>query len=160
MESFIHKCHLEAQTCGQTLGFGRAVGLCCCCSEVRRGLDGTTTTGNVGAGGGWLFLPVNILTVLCIKSVFWPLGPASGRFDVEDIEWHRTTSGALPPDQSLLPELLLLPIDPNSPAELDLYGGGDSDSKTVRLGGGLMHFWYISDSCNKILFHESTVCAT
>lgn len=150
----IHKCHLGGRTCGHTLGLGR---FCdcppCWWSEVRRGLVGTMTTGNVGAGGGWLlFLPVNIFTVLCIKSVFGPLGPASGRFDVDDIEWHRTTRGALPPDHSLLLLELLLPIDPSSPAELDLYGGGDSDSSTVRFGGGLMHFWYISDSW-KITVH-------
>lgn len=159
-----HKCHLRVRTCGQTLGFGLPGSCCCCCccgcvaeDSILLGLVGTITTGNEGAGGGWLFFPVNILTVLCKKSVFWPLELASDRFDVDDIEWHRTTNGALPPDQSLLPLVLLVlllllftppptPIEPSSPAELDRYGGGDSDSRTVRFGGGRMHFWHISDS--------------
>lgn len=78
---------------------------------------GTITAGSEGAGGCDR-LPVKIFTVRCRKSVFWVLAPASGRFTVEeeeDIEWHRTTKGPLPVDQSLLlPELLL-----RKPAELD-----------------------------------------
>ena len=121
---------------------------------------GTITTGNVCGGGVTtpalpFFPPVKILTVLCKKSVFCPLLPASGRLlDEEevddDIEWQRTTRGAPPPpDQSPPPPpllLLLLLDEPSRPAELDRYGGGDSDSSTVRFGGGRMHFWWISDS--------------
>lgn len=163
---------------------------CCWCSEILRGLVGTITTGGALVTAddddktpliGWpppppppflSLFPVKRLTVLCIKSVFWPAAAVaqptmpqpdeatlplpqplllllSWRFDVEDMEWHLTTrGGALPPDQSVLALELLLPlIDPRRPAELDLYGGGDSDSNTVRFGGGFMHFWYISASC-------------
>lgn len=174
------QCHLCLEACCQTFELGQQPNValfCCCCSGwwalgqlfscwqwlwlrcgcwsgVRRVRVGTITGGNVGAGDGWLFLPVNILTVFCIKSVFGLLDPAaSGRFiddaDDADIEWQRTTSGALPPDQSVLLPKLLPPMEPSRPAELDLYGGGDSDSKAVRFGGGLIHFWYISDSCNE-----------
>lgn len=129
-------------TCGQTPGGGLGR-----LGSVLRLLDvaGTTTTGNVGAGGGWwccVFLPVKILTVLCKKSVFWPV--AWGwelediGLDVEDIEWQRTTSGAEPADQSL--PLEELEEDARTPAELERYGGGDSLSNTVRFGGGRMHF--------------------
>lgn len=129
------------------------------------GCGGTITIGNVGAGGGGgccVFLPVNILTVLCKKSVFCPAAtkvdavvvlPLAADadaddkvgFDVDDddIEWHRNTIGALPADQSL-PLLLLLLLDElddaRTPAELERFGGGHSDSNTVRFGGGLIHF--------------------
>lgn len=133
----------------------------------RLGLDaGTMTWGiNVGAGAGggccccWLFLPVNILTVFCIKSVFCPpplllpadvvapqpsivapmlpllleLAPTmlalSGLLEDEadeDVELQRTADSR---DHSL-----------QLPPEPDLYEGGDSDSRTVRFGGGRMHF--------------------
>lgn len=106
--------YVFSYTYGQTFGFVLEG-----CSNLLGRAGTITTGGNVGAVG-WFFLPVNIFTVLCIKSVFWACdGPASvGRFDVDDIEWHLTTNGVLPPDQSLLVELLLA-REPNNPAELE-----------------------------------------
>lgn len=58
----------------------------------------------------------------------------------DDIEWQRTTNGPLPEDQSLEP-VEEQEEEWRTPAELERYGGGDSLSNTVRLGGGRMHFW-------------------
>lgn len=106
------------------------------------GGGGTTTTESVG-GGGVALLPVRILTVLCKKSVFWPGGwwHAAAGLEVEDIEWQRTTSGAEPADQSEEALDVEEEEEASTPAELERYGGGDSLSNTVRLGGGRTHFW-------------------
>lgn len=69
---------------------------------------------------------------------------------MEDMEWQRTKQDAppLPPDDQSLPTPVEEVDDEveeeeeaSTPAELERYGGGDSPSITVRLGGGRMHFW-------------------
>lgn len=136
-------------TCGQTAGggWGGCLGRLCAAplDEV-----GTMTTGSdcCVVGVDWdvdvVFLPpVNILTVLCKKSVFWAAAAVLwwAGFEPDDIEWHRTTKGPEPEDQSLPLQEEDEEDEGSTPAELDRYGGGDSLSNTVRFGGGRMHFW-------------------